>query len=332
MGANVAQQVSRCRCQWRRRHVSGADLSALGRGLCCGDRRACQLPTLGLGDGVAKVRARSVDFGATDNPLTAQALAADRLIQVPTVVGALVPVVNLPGVAAGALRLNAATLSAIFLGEIQNWSDTRIAALNPGLKLPSLSIARVVRRDASGSTETFIRYLVESDVRWKAQIGKTAQWTGAVISVNGTDEVVSNLLAQPGSVGYVSYDRVQSQRLNAVTLQNRDGQWVTVSEESILAAVRGADLRANLRNPILNAPGARTWPLSELTYVLVAANPKESQQGTATVQFLYWALKKGDVIVRNTGFVALPPIVQAAAFKELMSVRAADGRMIELSL
>ncbi|WP_264293846.1 phosphate ABC transporter substrate-binding protein PstS [Diaphorobacter aerolatus] len=273
-----------------------------------------------------------MDFGATDNPLTAQALAADRLIQVPTVVGALVPVVNLPGVAAGALRLNAATLSAIFLGEIQNWSDTRIAALNPGLKLPSLSIARVVRRDASGSTETFIRYLVESDVRWKAQIGKTAQWTGAVISVNGTDEVVSNLLAQPGSVGYVSYDRVQSQRLNAVTLQNRDGQWVTVSEESILAAVRGADLRANLRNPILNAPGARTWPLSELTYVLVAANPKESQQGTATVQFLYWALKKGDVIVRNTGFVALPPIVQAAAFKELMSVRAADGRMIELSL
>ena len=213
-----------------------------------------------------------------------------------------------------------------------HWNDARIAEQNPAVKLPALPIVRVVRKDASGSTETFTRYLTQVDPRWTNLVGKTVTWNGSVSAMSGTDEVVSSLLAQTGSVGYVSYDRVQQKKLNAVTLQNKDGQWTAPSEESVLAAVRGADLRSNLRNPILNAPGPKAWPLSELTYVLIASNPQDATQGTATVQFLFWALKQGDAIVRNTGFVALPASVQASAFKELMSVRAADGKLIQLKL
>ena len=286
----------------------------------------------GSGDGVAKAQGRKVDFGATDSSLSTEALAKDKLIQVPTVVGALVPVVNLPGVAPGSLKLNGALLAAIFWGDVTHWNDARIAEQNPAVKLPALPIVRVVRKDSSGSTETFSRYLAQVDPRWKNLVGKTVTWNGSVSAMSGTDEVVSSLLAQTGSVGYVSYDRVQQKKLNAVTLQNKDGQWTAPSEESVLAAVRGADLRSNLRNPILNAPGPKAWPMSELTYVLIAANPQDAVQGTATVQFLFWALKQGDAIVRNTGFVALPASVQASAFKELMSVRAADGKLIQLKL
>ena len=154
----------------------------------------------GSGDGIKQARARSVDFGGTDSPLDADALAKAQLIQIPTVVGAIVPVVNLPGVASGALRLDGPTLADIFGGQIKQWNDARIAALNPSLRLPALPITRLVRADESGSTETFTRYLAATSPGWKGKASKKVDWNGAVTAAKGTDGVTEALVRQEGSI------------------------------------------------------------------------------------------------------------------------------------
>ena len=286
----------------------------------------------GSGDGIKQARARSVDFGGTDSPLDADALAKAQLIQIPTVVGAIVPVVNLPGVASGALRLDGPTLADIFGGQIKQWNDARIAALNPSLRLPALPITRLVRADESGSTETFTRYLAATSPAWKGKASKKVDWNGAVTAAKGTDGVTEALLRHEGSIGYVSYDRVQKQRLAAVALKNADGQFALPSERSMQAAVRGSGLVDNPFASLLNARGADAWPIAELTYVLIPSDAQRAAAAGPTLQFFAWALQKGDAIVRQTGFVALPMLVQASAFKTLLSVRGADGKMLSVKL
>ena len=286
----------------------------------------------GSGDGIKQARARSVDFGGTDSPLDADALAKAQLIQIPTVVGAIVPVVNLPGVASGALRLDGPTLADIFGGQIKQWNDARIAALNPSLRLPALPITRLVRADESGSTETFTRYLAATSPAWKGKASKKVDWNGAVTATKGTDGVTEALLREEGSIGYVSYDRVQKQRLAAVALKKR--------RRPVCAAVRAQHpgRRARFgpgRQPVcLAAERARRRRMAHRRADL-RADPERCttrRSGGATLQLFAWALQKGDAIVRQTGFVALPMLVQASAFKTLLSVRGADGKMLSVKL
>ena len=289
-----------------------------------------QYQATGSGDGVKQALARSADFGATDSPMSASELEQAHLIQFPTVVGAIAPSVNLPGIGPGQLRLDGATLGALFAGDITQWNDARLARLNPQLYLPALPVVRVVRADSSGSTETFTRYLAAVSPQWKGRSGKTVDWAGKVTAAKGTSGVVQALQAQSGAIAYVAYDRVEKQGLNPVTLQNAAGTFVRPSVDSMRAAVRHAGLADNLHASVLNAPGAASWPLTELTYILMPANPANASQVAPTLSFFTWALLRGDATVRNTGFVALPANVQAAAFKSMMAVRPADGSFVSL--
>ena len=151
-------------------------------------------------------------------------------------------------------------------------------------------------------------------------------------AAKGTYGVTEALLRREGSIGYVSYDRVQKQRLAAVALKNADGQFALPSERSIQAAVRGSGLVDNPFASLLNARGADAWPIAELTYVLIPSDAQRAAAAGPTLQFFAWALQKGDAIVRQTGFVALPMLVQASAFKTLLSVRGADGKMLSVKL
>lgn len=272
-----------------------------------------------------------MDFGATDTPLSPQALAEAKLVQFPTLAGAIVPVVHVPGMTSGALRLDGAALADVFAGRITHWSDARIAALNPTLRLPALPVVRVVRAEASGSTHTFTRYLGEVSSEWRAKAGSTVEWAGAVTAAHGTSSVVKAVQAQPGAVGYVSFDRVAKDGLAAVVLKNAAGQFVQASELSIQEAVRAANLQNDLSAPLINTGGAQAWPVTELTYILVPANPAKAADLAATLRFFAWALQKGDAIVRQTGFVALPSRVQAAAFKALMGIQDAQGKLVMTS-
>ena len=155
-------------------------------------------------------------------------------------------------------------------------------------------------------------------------------WNGAVTAAKGTDGVTEALLRHEGSIGYVSYDRVPKKRLAAVALKNADGQFALPSERSIQAAVRGSGLVDNPFASLLNARGADAWPIAELTYVLIPSDAQRAAAAGPTLQFFAWALQKGDAIVRQTGFVALPMLVQASAFKTLLSVRGADGKMLSV--
>ncbi|RRD58731.1 phosphate ABC transporter substrate-binding protein PstS [Comamonadaceae bacterium OH2545_COT-014] len=287
-----------------------------------------QYQASGSGEGVRQAVARSVHFGATDTPLAAKALADAKLVQFPTVVGGIVPVVNLPGVASGALRLDGPVLADLFTGRITHWNDVRIAALNPQLRLPALPVVRVVRADASGSTATFTRYLGLFSEEWRSKAGSSPGWNGTVAAARSTIGVVEAVQGQPGAVGYVPFDRVQKGALTAVALKNEAGQFVQPSELSIRDATQAANLQQNLTASLLNTRGAQAWPITELTYVLVSANPAKASDLAPTLEFFAWALQKGDAIVRQTGFVALPARVQAAAFKVLLGVRDAQGKLV----
>ena len=297
----------------------------------------------GSGDGVAQIAARSVDFGATDSPLSPTELARSRLVQFPTMAGAIVPVSNGVVATGGApLRLTGALLAALFAGDIVYWDDARIAAANPGLALPHLRVVRVVRADASGSTEILTRYLAQQSPGFATAVGagKTVKWSAgdtaaagtALVTARGNDGVASAVKATPGAIGYTSYDRVLRDALAPVALKNRAGVYVRPSEPAIQAAVRASDLRRSdtMTASLIDLDGRDVWPLVDLTYVLLDAEPPSAARASASAQFFYWAFLKGDVLVKGTGFAALPTEVQARVVRRLADIKPRDGK-VELS-
>jgi phosphate transport system substrate-binding protein len=283
----------------------------------------------GSGEGVRSITAHEVDFGATDVPLTDQELKKSNLIQFPTVAGGIVPVVNLPGVATIQLKLTGAVLADIFSGKIKLWNDPQIVALNDGVKLSALKITRVVRDDSSGTTEAFTTYLAASSPDWKASVGRKISWSGNVVALKGTDAIAQAVKDTSGAIGYVSFDRVSKFGIAAASLRNRAGQFVAVSENSIMAAVRASALRTDLRASLIDINAPDAWPLVDATYILVDANPLVAAEASRTLKFFYWAFLKGDEIVRGTGFAPLPVEVQARVVRLLAEVKSQDKLPID---
>jgi phosphate transport system substrate-binding protein len=283
----------------------------------------------GSGEGVRSMSAREVDFGATDVPLSDQELEKSKLIQFPTVAGGIVPVVNLPGTSGKSLKLTGAVLADIFSGKIKAWNDPKIAALNDGVQFPALKITRVVRGDASGTTEGFTTYLAASSPEWTGSIGRKITWGGNVVEGKGSDAVAETVKNTSGAIGYVSFDRVAKFGLNAVALRNKAGKFVTVSESSISAAVRASGMRSDLRASLIDMNAPDAWPLVDVTYILLDANPKVAAPASRTLKFFYWAFLKGDDIVRGTGFAPLPIEVQARVVRLLGEVKSKDGLPID---
>lgn len=281
----------------------------------------------GSGDGVKQATARTVDFAGTDAPLSAQELIDRKLVQIPTCVGGVVPVVN--GFDAQRLRLTGDVLADIMSGMVERWDDPRIAALNKGLNLPPRRIVRVVRADRSGTTEGFSKYLAVVSPRFAKEVGAGSlpTWPGEVMAVEGNDGVSQNVRNTPGAIGYVSHDRVESDSLASVLLRNRDGQYVSSSEVGFRTAMLTSELyRSGLDTAsLLDMPGTDAWPITLTTFVLIDANPAHAAAVEPALKFWYWCFMRGDALTKGTGFAPLPVAAQAKLSARFAQVRPKSG-------
>jgi phosphate transport system substrate-binding protein len=283
----------------------------------------------GSGDGIKQITDRAVQFSGTDSPLSAEELDKRKLVQIPMVVGGVVPVVNLPGVGAGQLVLDGKVLGDLMSGAITQWKDKRIEALNPKVTLPALPVRRVVRSDRSGTTEGFSTYLAEVSEGFRAAVkpGQLPNWPGTVEAAQGNDGVVRSLRQSIGALSYVSFDRARDEQLSMVRLVNAEGQAVAASETSFRAAIINSDLhrKGDDAATLLNRSGANSWPITLATFVLVDAAPPTSVDTAATLKFLYWAFLQGDRLTNGTGFAPLPIAMQAKLASRFSQVRPRDG-------
>jgi phosphate transport system substrate-binding protein len=284
----------------------------------------------GSGEGVRQIKARAVQLGGTDVPLSAQQLNESRLVQIPMLVGGLVPVVNVPGVGSNQLVLSGEVLADIMQGAISRWDDARIAALNPGVKLPAMGIARIVRAEASGSTEVWARYLALSSARFAAAVpvSQKPAWPGEPLSAKGNDGVAALLKATPGGLSYVSFDRVMKDKLTAVRLKGASGAPVVASEDGFRAAILASDLyrKGDDTATLLASPRADAWPLTATSFLLLDAHPKDAQAAQWAARFVYWCFMHGDELTRGTGFAALPDRVQARLSGRLLQIQWPGGQ------
>jgi phosphate transport system substrate-binding protein len=284
----------------------------------------------GSGDGIKQITARKADFGGTDSPLPAAELAKHKLVQIPMLVGGIVPVVNLPGLGAS-LQLDGELLADIFLGRVKVWNDARIAALNPSLALPVLPIRRVVRAEKSGTSEGFSRYLAGASSRFKAEVGagQAPAWPGDPLKAEGNDGMVQTLRATPGAIAYVSFDRVLRDRLPAVRLRNAAGRFVLPTEAGFRVAILESDMHRQGDDlaTLLDRPGNDAWPITLTSFVLLDAEPASAAKAAGTLKFLYWCFMHGDDLTRGTGFAPLPTSVQSRLAARFTQVRPKDGQL-----
>ena len=277
---------------------------------------------IGSGLGSALATKGQVDFGATDAPLPADQLAAAGLMQFPAVIGAVVPVVNIAGIAPGRLVLDAAVLSAIYRGRIVNWRDPAIAALNPGLALPDANITVVHRADASGTTYLWSRYLCESDPAWRDTlgVGTTLAWPVGTEGL-GNEGVASLVQRTRAAIGYVAFAYAREHHLSDVALPAHDGPVVRANRAAFEAAVAAANWHdaGNLTGGLTNEPGARSWPIVGASYVLVPTGGDAAARTRRVVAFFDWALDAGAPIADDLGYVALPPAAAALVRRQLLT-------------
>jgi len=268
---------------------------------------------IGSGGGVRQIKARTVDFGASDKPLSAADLSAAGLLQFPMVIGGVVPVVNVPGVAAGQLKITGPVLADIFLGAIKKWNDPRLAAANPGLKLPNLPITVVHRSDGSGTTFVFTTYLAMKSPAWKAKVGgnDAVEWpTG--LGGKGNDGVAAFVKQTFGSIGYVEYAFAKQNKLVHVAMPNAKGQFLQPAAANFAAAAAGADWAKAPGHAVLllDQPAPTAWPISAATFILVHKNPSNPKSAAEVLKFFDWAYAKGDPLAQQLDYVPLPAAVK----------------------
>ncbi len=263
---------------------------------------------IGSGGGIKQIESGTIDFGGTDKPLQADDLAKYKLMQFPAVLGGVTPVVNLPGIAPGQLKLTGPVLADIYAGKIKLWTDAQIAALNPGLNLPNLPISVVHRSDGSGTTFLFTSYLSMVSPGWKAVAGASDSiaWPEG-IGGKGNDGVAAFVRQTLGSIGYVEYAYAVRNKLSQVQLRNHAGAMVTPTADTFAAAAAGADWASapGYYLLLLDEPGANAWPISGASFILLRLDTNASQR-KAALAFFDWAFKNGDQAAAQLDYVPLP--------------------------
>ncbi len=265
---------------------------------------------IGSSGGVKQIIANTVDFGASDAPLSDEKLAEDGLFQFPTVIGGVVLAVNLPGVKSGELVLDGATLGDIYLGKIKKWDDPAIAKLNPELKLPSQNIAVVRRADGSGTSFVFTSYLAKVNEEWKSKVGagSTVKWpTG--LGGKGNDGIAAFVQRLPGSIGYVEYAYAKQNSLAYTRLISADGKSVSPTEDSFSNAAKGADWSKSFAQDLTNQKGDDVWPITSTTFILVHKETKKPEQAAEVLKFFDWAYKEGASQANELDYASLPDSV-----------------------
>ena len=268
--------------------------------------------SIGSGGGIAQVKAGTVDFGASDQPLPPEDLAKAKLAQFPIVIGGIVPVINVSGIAAGKLRLTGPLLADIFAGRVTRWNDRAIAALNPRLPLPDNAIAVVHRSDGSGTTFNFTHYLSQVSPAWKSSTGegKTVKFPVG-IGGKGNEGVAAYVKQIPNAIGYVEYAFVAQNHMPFATLQNSAGNFIAPSAESFASAAESADW-ANATDfdlVMTNAPGANSYPITATTFILMPKKPANQAKSDQAVKFFRYALAQGQPQAQRLDYVPLPALL-----------------------
>jgi phosphate transport system substrate-binding protein len=281
--------------------------------------------SIGSGGGVKQITEKTVDFGASDAPMSEAELAkAPGVIHVPTVLGAVAIVSN--GVPDG-IKLTPEIVSEIFMGKIARWNDPKILAVNPG-KLPELPITVAHRSDGSGTTAVFTDYLGKVSPEWKTKVGvgKSVKWPVG-LGGKGNEGVTGIVKSTPGAIGYVELAYAKQNKLSMATLKNADGEWVKPSVEATSAAAAGVDLPADFRVSITNAKGKEAYPISAFTYILVYKDQTDAAKGKALVEFMWWAIHDGQKLAPPLDYAPLPKPVVAKVEAELKSIKV-DGKSV----
>ena len=280
--------------------------------------------SIGSGGGIRQVTAGTVDFGATDGPMTDQQLADAKfkIFHIPTVLGAVVPAYNVPGVQAE-LRFSPSTIAGIFLGKINNWNDKAIAADNPGVKLPDRSIIVAHRSDGSGTTYIWTDYLSKVNSDWKDQVGKgtSVKWPVG-LGGKGNEGVAGMVRQMEGAFGYVELIYAIQNKIPYGTVRNSAGAWVKASLESTTAAAASVkDMPADFRVSITNPPGKDAYPIASFTWLLVPAQFKDATKGKVMVDFLNWALDQGESMASQLDYAPLPDGVKEKVRARIKEIR-----------
>jgi phosphate transport system substrate-binding protein len=285
--------------------------------------------SVGSGAGLNQIRAKTVDFGASDMPLSDEALAKDGLLQFPTVIGGVVPVINVAGIAPGQLKLTGALLGDIFLGKINKWNDAAIAALNPGVKLPDAAIAVVRRADGSGTTFIFTNYLSKVSPEWKAKVGEgtAVNWpTGA--GGKGNEGVSAFVQRLPNAIGYVEYAYAKQNKMTTVMLSNHAGNFVGPDDGNFKAAAAGADWSKTFYQILTDQPGKDAWPITGATFIMMHKKQDKPAQAAAALKFFDWAYANGNQMAADLEYVTLPDSVKAMVHKEWGQIKDSSGKSV----
>ena len=265
--------------------------------------------SIGSGGGIAQIKARTVDFGSSDAPLKPEELAKYGLAQFPSAIGGVVPVMNVPGLKAGAMKLDGPLLADIFLGKVTKWNDPRIVALNGGVQLPDMKITIVHRSDGSGTTFNFVNYLSKVSPAWKAEVGEgtSVKWP-AGIGGKGNEGVAAYVKQIKGGIGYVELSYALQNKMAYSRLKNAAGNFVNPNAETFQAAAASANWGASkdFHLVMTNAPGQNAWPIAATNFILMYKKPKDAARSKNAREFFQWAYANGDAQAEALHYVPLP--------------------------
>ena len=287
--------------------------------------------SIGSGGGIRQIKAKTVDFGASDAPLKAEELNEAGLLQFPMIMGGVVPVVNVPGIAAGQLKLSGSTLADIFLGKIAKWNDAAITKENPGVALPDSAITVVYRADGSGTTWIFTNYLSKVSATWKDSVGnaKSVKWPSGV-GGKGNEGVAAYVQRIKGSIGYVEYAYALQNKLAYSLLQNRNGNYVAPTSATFQAAAANADWEKaeGFYLVLTDQPGAESWPITGASFILVYKEQASAETAKEVLKFFEWCYRNGDKTAEKLDYVPMPEKVVSLVEKTWKEQIKAGGKPV----
>lgn len=290
---------------------------------------------VGSSGGIKKIKEKTVDFGASDVAMSAEDLQANQLIQFPSAISGVVPIINLPGIKSGELKLSGEILAGIFSHQITRWNDAAIIALNPNATLPKAAIQVIARLDGSGTTYNFTDYLSRINPEWKAAFGANflIKWPVEVQQVKGSSGIVAAVKQTSNSISYVDYNYVIQDKLTYVQLKNADGNFVNPKPANFEAALNHSRWKSqsDFNDMLTDKAGQNSWPITMGTFVIMPKISSAPEKTIAALKFFSWGFMQGDHYVNSLDFVHLPDSVQAKIFKQMMSIRDNKGNPLNWS-
>ena len=279
---------------------------------------------IGSSGGVKQIKAKTVDFGGSDAPVKEADLDAAGLVQVPTVMGGVTIVMNVPGIASGKLKLDGVTAANIFRGAITKWNDPAIAKLNPGVALPDMAITVAHRSDGSGTTYAFTNYLAKQSADFLRDVGagNTVNWPANALGGKGNPGVAANVQKIKGTIGYVDIADAMKNKMDFVALKNKAGNYIVPNQDAVADAAAGANFKVKGMAPdLLDQTHKNAWPITSATYMLAYEKGSDAAKQKGVVDFFTWSLNNGQKMAEELGFVPLPPSVVKMVEAEMKNIK-----------